>query len=49
MLGALLGQPAACAQAYGYYDANGLWHANQVDRTQATAVEVKKVPFRQGV
>ena len=36
LLGALLGRPADCARAYGYYDANGMWHANQVDRAQAS-------------
>ena len=34
VLGALLGRPADCA--YGYYDANGMWHANTVDRAQAS-------------
>jgi hypothetical protein len=37
-INALLGNPAArtdCAHVYGYYDANGMWHANNVDRTSA--------------
>ena len=36
VLGALLGNRQDCARAYGYYDANGMWHANQVDRNQAS-------------
>ena len=35
LLGAVLGRPAVCAQAYGYYDANGIWHANAVNRAEA--------------
>ena len=37
-IGALLGSPAArtdCAHVYGYYDVNGMWHANTADRTTA--------------
>jgi hypothetical protein len=38
--GALLGSQVGkaktdCARAYGYYDNNGLWHANAVDRSAA--------------
>jgi len=41
LLGGLLGgaQPAYgqsdCVRAYGYYDANGLWHANAIPASQA--------------
>ncbi|HEX6860237.1 MAG TPA: hypothetical protein VF138_08590 [Caulobacteraceae bacterium] len=38
VINALLGAPAArtdCAHVYGYYDANGVWHANQVNSAQA--------------
>lgn len=37
-INALLGNPelrANCAHVYGYYDDNGMWHANTVDRTSA--------------
>lgn len=37
-INALLGNPevrADCSHVYGYYDTNGMWHANDVDRTRA--------------
>lgn len=37
-INALLGNPQVrtdCAHVYGYYDANGMWHANEVDRMSA--------------
>jgi hypothetical protein len=37
-INALLGNPevrADCSHVYGYYDANGMWHANEVDRASA--------------
>lgn len=37
-INALLGNPQArtdCAHVYGYYDANGMWHANEVNRASA--------------
>jgi hypothetical protein len=37
-INALLGNPeirADCSHVYGYYDTNGMWHANDVDRASA--------------
>jgi hypothetical protein len=36
VLGALLGRQDDCARAYGYYDAQGMWHANAVDPSRAS-------------